>query len=436
MKYLPIDAKLFNENRQNFKKALPPHSIAFFTSNDEMPRSADGHFPFRQNSDLFYLSGIDQEQTVLLLFPDAPIAAYKEVLFIRKTDETIAVWEGHKYTIEEARKTSGIETIVWTEHFDSICDLVMHHAISVFLNLNEHDRFVTEIECRDQRFAKVLRKKHPLHRYERAAPLMSKLRSIKSEPEIQLIATAIDITKNAFNRLLTFIRPGCTEYQIEAEIIHEFISKRSSGHAYYPIIASGANACILHYNQNNQICKAGDLILMDFGAEYANYAADLTRTVPVNGKFSPRQRQVYEAVLRVLKAARSLLVVGQTMEAYNKAVGKIMELELIELGLLDAKAVEQHNKDPKALPLYKKYFNHGCSHFLGLDVHDVGNRYEPMQAGMVFTCEPGIYIPEENMGIRLENDILITKDGPLDLTTDIPIEVDAIEQMMQQSHKK
>ncbi len=430
MKYLPIDKKLFIENRQRFERELKPKSLAIFNSNDEMPRSADGTFPFRQNSDLFYLSGIDQEQTILILFPDSPVPAYKEVLFIRKTDETIAMWEGQKYSTEGAREVSGIKTVIWSDNFNAVFDLVMHYAQNIYLNLNEHDRFVTAVPYKDLRFANEIKSKFPLHSYERCAPIMAKLRAIKSPEEIKQIQTAIDITEKTFRRILNFVKPGVAEYEIEAEIIHEFVRNRANGHAYYPIIASGSNACVLHYVRNNQVCKDGDLALMDFGAEYANYAADLTRTIPVNGKFTTRQRQVYEAVLRVMKAAKSMLVVGNTIEGYNKEVGQVMEQELIGLGLLNTEEVAKQVKDGTAWQLYKKYFNHGASHFLGLDVHDIGNRYEPMKAGMVFTCEPGIYISEEGLGIRIENDILITESGPVDLTANIPVEVDEIEALM------
>lgn len=430
MKYHPIDKQLFIDNRQRFERELKPGSLAIFNSNDEMPRSADGHFPFRQNSDLFYLSGIDQEQTTLLIFPDSPVPAYKEVLFIRKTDENIAIWEGQKYTQEQARATSGIQTVIWAENFNSVFDVVMHHAKQVYLNLNEHDRFVTAVPYKDLRFATELKEKYPMHQYERSAPIMSKLRSIKAAVEIKQMQTAIDITEKAFRRLLDFVKPGIGEYEVEAAIIHEFLRNRATGHAYYPIIASGPNACVLHYVRNDQKLKDGDLVLMDFGAEYANYAADLTRTVPVNGKFTQRQKDVYNAVLRVMKAAKAMLTVGNTLDVYNKEVGKIMEQELVGLGLLKAEDVAKEKKDGTTWPLYKKYFNHGASHFLGLDVHDVGNRYEPMKSGMVFTCEPGIYIPEEGVGVRIENNILITESGPVDLTANIPIEVEEIEALM------
>ena len=427
MKYSTIDKKLFIENRKKFISQLSSESIAIFHSNDEMPRNGDQNFPFRQQSDLFWLTGIDQEQTVLILCPDHPLAEYHEILFLRKTNEHIAIWEGHKYTKEEARSATGIQNIYWTDEMYAMLPVLMHHSSNVFINLNENDRFVTDVVYRDERNADILKSKYPNHSYERSGPIMAKLRAIKSEMEIKLIGQACDITNKAFNRVLQFTRPGVMEYEIEAEIIHSFISNRANGHAYYPIIASGANACVLHYNENNKQCKDGEVALLDFGAEYANYAADLTRSIPVNGKFTPRQRDVYNAVLRVLRAATKMLVVGNTIPKYQEEVGKIMEQELIGLKLLDKTEVSK--QDPK-LPLYKKYFMHGTSHFLGLDVHDIGNRYLPVQAGMVFTCEPGIYIPEEGLGIRIENDILITEKGPVDLMAEIPVEVDEIEELM------
>jgi len=427
MKYASIDPKLFVENRKKYLALLPEKSIAFFNSNDEMPRNGDGNFMFRQQSDLFWLTGIDQEQTILVLAPNHPIAEYRELLVVRKTNEHIAVWEGHKYTKEEARAASGIQSVYWVEDFHSLLPVLIHHSSSVYVNLNENDRFATEVTYRDERFAASLRQKYPHHTYERSGPLMARLRVIKSEAEIELMRIACDITDKAFRRVLDFTRPGVNEYEIEAEIIHEFIRNRATGHAYNPIIASGPNACVLHYNDNNQVCKEGDVILLDFGAEYANYAADLSRSIPVSGKFSARQRDVYNAVLHVMREAKKMLVVGNTIPKYHEEVGRVMEEQLIQLGLLDATAVKK--QDPKQ-PLYKKYFMHGTSHFLGLDVHDIGSRYEPMQAGMVLTCEPGIYIPEEGIGIRIENDILITGKGPVDLMEKIPIEVEEIEELM------
>ncbi len=427
MKYTAIDKKLFIENRKKFTAHLKQDSIAIFNSNDEMPRNGDGNFLFRQQSDLFWLTGIDQEQTILVLAPNHPLPEYREALFVRKTNEHIAVWEGHKYTKEEAREASGIQHVYWADDFQAMLPVMMHHSQSVFVNLNENDRFVTEVPYRELRFAQDLKNKYPNHQYERSGPLMSKLRAIKSQTEIDLMQTACDITDKAFRRVLNFTKPGVMEYEIEAEITHEFIRNRANGHAYNPIIASGASACILHYTENVRPCKDGDVILLDFGAEYANYAADLTRSIPVNGKFTKRQKDVYNAVLRVMRAATKMLVVGNTIPKYHEEVGRVMEQELIVLGLLNADEVKK--QDPKQ-PLYKKYFMHGTSHFLGLDVHDVGNRYIPMQAGMVFTCEPGIYIPEENLGIRIENDILLTEKGPIDLMAKIPVEVDEIEELM------
>lgn len=427
MKYSAIDKKLFIDNRRKFVAHLPADSIAFFNSNDEMPRNGDQNFLFRQQSDLLWLTGIDQEQTILVIAPNHPLPEYREALFVRKTNEHIAVWEGHKYTKEEAREASGIQHVYWTDDFKAMLPVMMHHSQQVYINLNENDRFVSEVPYREERFAKELKSNYPNHRYERSALILAKLRSIKSNAEIELIGIACDITDKAFRRVCNFVRPGVMEYEIEAEIIHEFIRNRANGHSYNPIIASGPSACVLHYVENNKECKEGDVILLDFGAEYANYAADLSRSIPVNGKFTKRQRDVYNAVLRVMRAATSMLVVGNTIPKYHEEVGKVMEKELIGLGLINADEVK---KQDAKMPLYKKYFMHGTSHFLGLDVHDIGNRYVPMQAGMVFTCEPGIYIPEENLGIRIENDILLTEKGPVDLMARIPVEADDVEEMM------
>jgi len=427
MRYLPIDNKLFIENRERYKAHLLPKSIAFFNANDEMPRSADQNYPFHQHPDLFYLTGIDQEQTLLVIFPDAPLAKYREILFLRKTNEHIAVWEGHKYTKEEARAASGIQTIMWTEDIPSVIPMLMNHCMNVYVNLNENDRFSSEVPYKELRFSNEMKAKYPAHFFHRSGPIMAQLRAIKSDFEIQVMQRAIDITEKAFRRVLRFVKPGVMEYEIEAEITHEFIRKRATGHAYTPIIASGPNANVLHYIDNNQECKDGHVILLDFGAEYGNYAADLSRSIPVSGQFTERQRDVYNAVLRVMKQATAMLVPGNTIEKYHGEVGKIMEEELIGLGLLNRDEVKKQNPD---MPLYKKYFMHGTSHFLGLDVHDIGNRYEPMKAGMVFTCEPGIYIPEEGLGIRLENDILITSKEPIDLMANIPLEVEEIEELM------
>lgn len=427
MKYTALDSKVFVQNRKNFVKRLAKGGMAIFNANDEMPRSADGTFRFRQNSDLYYLTGIDQEHTVLVLFPDCPNPAFREALFLRKTNETIAVWEGHKYTTDEARAASGIQNIYWVEEFEKFLGMLMNLSSKVYVNLNEHGRFSTEVPYRDLRFSQDLKNRFPAHEILRAAPIMSELRSIKSSAEIKVMQEACDITEKAFRRVLKFTKPGVMEYEVEAEIIHEFIRNRATGHAYEPIIASGASACVLHYNDNNKECKKGDVLLMDFGAEYGNYAADLTRSIPVSGRFSKRQRDVYDAVLRVMRGATKMLKPGTTFIKYNEAVGKMMEKELVDLGLL--KMAEVKKQDPKS-PLYKKYFMHGTSHFLGLDVHDVGDFNAPMKAGNVFTCEPGIYIPEEGLGIRLENDILVSAKGPIDLMANIPLEAEEIEDIM------
>ena len=427
MKYTSIDSQLFVENRKKLVAQLPPNSMAILFASDEMPRSADQAFVFRQNPDLFWLSGIDQEQTVLIIYPDCPNPLYRETLFLRKTNEIIAVWEGHKYTQQEAKDASGIQQIFWEENFEATLPALMAYCDKVYLNLNENDRAANQVPYKDIRFANELKYHFPAHEIKRLGPIMSKLRSVKHAIEVDIIKQACGITRDAFLRVLKFMKPGVMEYEVEAEIIHEFIRQRATGHAYTPIIASGYNACVLHYIENNKECKDGDVVLMDFGSEYANYASDLTRTIPANGKFSPRQKEVYNAVLRVMKQAKTMLKPGAILAEYNKEVGKIMESELIGLGLLDKDKVSK--QDPEN-PLYKKYFMHGTSHFMGIDVHDIGSRYAPMQVGNVFTCEPGIYIPEEKLGIRIENDILITENGIIDLMQDIPIEIEEIEELM------
>lgn len=427
MKYSSINPQLFIDNRKKLLAELPANSMAIFFASDEMPRSADQAFVFRQNPDLFWLSGIDQEQTVLIIYPDCPNPLYREALFLRKTNEVIAVWEGHKYTQQEAKEASGIQQIFWEENFEATLPALMAYCDKVYLNLNENDRAANQVPYKDIRFANELKYNFPAHEIKRLGPIMSRLRSVKHSIEVDILKQACGITRDAFLRVLKFMKPGVMEYEVEAEIIHEFIRQRATGHAYTPIIASGYNACVLHYIENNKPCNDGDLVLMDFGSEYANYASDLTRTIPANGKFSPRQKEVYNAVLRVMKQAKTMLKPGAILADYNKEVGKIMESELIGLGLLDKDKVAK--QDPEN-PLYKKYFMHGTSHFMGIDVHDIGNRYAPMQVGNVFTCEPGIYIPEEKLGIRIENDILITENGIVDLMHDIPLEVEEIEELM------
>jgi len=427
MKYLPISNALFTFNRKNFVSRIKANSIAIFHSNDEFPRNGDQAFIFKQNTDFFYLTGIDQEQSILVLYPDCPNPLYREVLFLRQTNEQIAIWEGHKYTKDEARLASGIDNVYWLHELDAILHSVINYADNIYININENDRYSHTVPYRDIRMYEDLRHKYPLHHYERSAVILRSLRAVKSDIEIELTKKACEITRDAFVRVLKFVKPGVAEYEIEAEITHEFLKQRATGNAYSPIIASGSNANVLHYIDNNQACKDGDILLMDFGAEYGNYNADMTRSIPVSGRFTKRQRDVYDAVLRVMKGAAKLILNGILLSDYHEEVGKMMTSELIGLKLLSKNDVEK--QDPK-MPLYKKYFMHGTSHHLGLDVHDFASRYSPFETGNILTCEPGIYIPEEGLGIRLENDILITLDGNIDLMADIPLEADHIEEIM------
>jgi len=427
MKYPTIEQSLFILNRRNFSKNLKNNSLAIFNSSDEFPRSGDQNFIFKQNPDLFYLSGIDQEQTILLLYPDCPNPLYREVLFLRQTNDYIKVWEGYKYTKEQAKAASGIQAVYWLEDFDNILHSIVNYAEHIYLNTNENDRYAHEVAYRDIRFIEKMRAKYPLHHYERSAPIMRNLRAIKSDIEIELTKKAAAITRDAFIRVLKFTKPGVKEYEIEAEIIHEFIRQGGTGHAYTPIIASGHNANILHYNDNNQECKDGDVILFDFGAEYANYNADMSRSIPVNGRFTQRQKQVYNAVLHVMKESIKLIGEGTIWNTYHEQVGEIMTEQLINLGLISTTDVKNQTA---AWPAYKKYFMHGNSHHLGIDVHDFAGRYTPFAAGNILTVEPGIYIPEEGLGIRLENNILITASGNVDLMADIPLEAEEIEEIM------
>jgi len=408
---------------------LKPGSVAVFNSSDIMPTSADGIHRFVQQTDLFYLSGIDQEQSTLVIGPDIKDEKHREILFLKETNDQIALWEGQKYTKEEAAAVSGIKKVCWNHEFENIFKSLVYQSENIFLNTNEHLRADTVVQTRDDRFRRWCRKTFPLHKYERLAPIMRDLRAVKSQIEVDIIKNACNITEKTFRRLLGFIRPGVWEFEIEAEIYHEFIRNRSRGPAFETIVASGIDSCTLHYVKNDKQCRAGDLVLIDFGAEYANYAADVTRTVPVSGKFSKRQKLVYNAVLNVQKSAIKLLVPGSTLDEYHKKIGEIMESELIRLGLLDPKLVKNQSADD---PLYKKYFPHGTSHYLGLDVHDYGDKYRPLEPGMVLTCEPGIYIRDEAIGIRIENDILITAGEPVDLTEGIPREAEEIEELMHQ----
>ena len=427
MRYTPPAKDLYINNRKNFVNLLKPGGLAVFNSNDQMPTGADGLMPFRQNNDLLYLCGIDQEETILVLFPDFYHKHQREILFIKETSELIAIWEGHKFTKEEASELSGITEVYWLSEFPTVFNTLMAEAEHVYLNTNEHIRAVVEVETRDARFGKWCREKYPNHKYERSAPLMHQLRAIKSAAEISMMQTACDITEKAFRRVLRFVQPGVREYEIQAEFMHEFLNNRSRGFAYEPIIASGFNACVLHYIENNDTCDEGEVILLDVGAEYGNDNADMTRCIPVSGRFSQRQKDVYNAVLRVKREAEAMLVPGNVIPEYHEEVGKIMESELLGLGLIDKTDIK--NQDPKN-PAYKKYFMHGTSHHLGLDVHDVGNIYRKFEEGMVFTCEPGIYIREENLGIRLEDNLVIRKDGLDNLMANIPIEVEEIEEIM------
>jgi Xaa-Pro aminopeptidase len=427
MRYQAIDKSLYIKNRANFVKHLKPNSLAVFNSNDMMPTNADGLMPFRQNNDLLYLSGVDQEESILVIFPEAINPKHREILFVKETSELIAIWEGEKLNKASATQQSGIQTIYWLTEFEQVFHTLVVEAERIYLNQNEHLRAVTTVQTCDDRFRIECKAKYPNHKYERLSPIMRMLRPLKSQLEIENIQQACDITEKGFRRILDFVKPGVMEYEIEAEFAHEFLRNRSRGFAYTPIIASGYNACVLHYIENNMECKAGDVILMDVGAEYANYASDMTRCVPVSGRFSERQKAVYNSVLNVMKEATSMLVPGTNHEEYHGEVGKLMEAELIGLGLIDKTDIA--NQD-RANPLYKKYFMHGTSHHMGLDVHDIENRATPFAEGMVLTVEPGIYIPGENLGIRLENDVLITKDGQHDLMRNIPLEADEIEDIM------
>lgn len=431
MRYEPMPAKLFAQNRKKFTRNMKKNTLAVFNSNDIYPISADSTIPFHQHRDIFYLSGVDQEESILVLFPNAKNSAHKEMLFLKETNEEIAIWEGEKLTKEKATQLTGVATVYWLQQFDSIFKQLMAEAEGIYLNTNEHLRANTEVQTREDRFIQKVKQDYPAHAVFKSAPILHSLRSVKEKAEIQQIQNACNITEKGFRRLLSFVKPGVWEYEIEAELAHEFLRNRSRGFAYTPIIASGANACVLHYIENNQQCKDGDLLLLDVGAEYGNYSSDLSRTIPVNGKFTKRQKEVYQSVLRVKNAAQKLLVPGARIPEYHKEVGKLMEAELIKLKLIDKTDIK--NQDP-SWPAYKKYFMHGTSHFLGLDTHDLGLFQEPIEAGMVFTCEPGIYIREEGIGIRLEDDLVVqAKGGPLNLMANIPIEVEEIEDLMQPS---
>ena len=428
MKYQSINSALFIKNRKNFASSMQKNSMAIFNSNDIYPISADSTMPFEQHRDLFYLSGVDQEESVLMLFPDCPNENLREVLFLKETNEHIAVCEGEKLTKEAAFNTSGVQTVFWLQDLEKVLFEMTTYCDTFYINTNEHYRANVATETREDRFTKWLLAKYPAHRVAKSNPILQSLRAVKDPIELELMQQACNITEKGIRRVLNFLQPGVWEYEIEAELIHEFIKNRSKGFAYTPIIASGNNANVLHYIENNQQCNAGDLILLDVAAEYANYSSDLTRTFPVSGRFSQRQKAVYNAVNHVKKEATKLLIPGTIWKDYHVEVGEIMTAELLKLGLLDKADVQNEDKN---WPAYKKYFMHGTSHHIGLDTHDYGLLHKPMEANMVFTVEPGIYIPEEGFGIRLEDDVVVQENGaPFNLMGNIPIEADEIEEIM------
>jgi Xaa-Pro aminopeptidase len=432
MKYLPINPALYTKNRERFAKEMLPASIALFVSNDEMPSNGDALYSFRQNSDVLWLSGINQEDSMVILFPDHPDPRYKEVLVLVRPNELKEKWDGKRLRAEEARQMSGIQTIVWLDSLEGLLQPWIHAADNIYLDSNENDRKASLIQTRDYRYIEEIKRRYPLHNYKRAAKVMKLLRAVKTELEVEVIQQAIDITQHCFGRLLQFIKPGVNEYEIEAEIWHSFLSQRATGPAYGSIIASGDRARTLHYVSNNQECKDGELVLMDFGAEYGGYNADLTRTVPVNGKFTRRQKQVYNACLHLHQFAKSLLKPGIIINDYHRQVGEEANQVFLKIGLLTKSDLK--NQGPEN-PAYWKYLYHGISHHLGMDVHDLGTRTEPIRAGMVLTVEPGIYIEEEKLGVRIENNVWITRSGNKDLMTKIPITAEEIESLMKPSSK-
>lgn len=427
MKNLPLNSELFIQNRKRFTERMSANSIAIFTSNDETPSNGDALYRFKQNSDLYWLSGITQEETMVILYPNNPDPKYREVLVLVRPNELKEKWDGKRLRAAEATAISGIKTIVWLDTLDGLLQPWIHLADTICLDTNENDRKANLVRTHDYRFVDEMKSRYPLHNYQRAARIMKDLRGIKTAYEIDVLQTAIDITEKTFRRLLQFIKPGVMEYEIEAEIVHSFLSQRATGEAYNSIIASGDNARILHYINNNQECKDGDLILMDFGAEYGGYCADLTRTVPVNGKFTRRQKTIYNACLHLHDYAKSLLKPGITILEYTDKVGEEATQQFLKIGLL--KKTDVKNEDPENRA-YRKYLYHGISHHLGIDVHDLGTRTEPIKAGMVFTVEPGIYVEEEKIGVRIENNLWITKNGHKDLMKNIPITVEEIEGLM------
>ncbi len=427
MKYLPLNPQIFIDNRKRFVKAMRPDSIAIFVSNDEWPSNGDALHAFKQNTDLYWLTGVEQEDSMVILFPDCPDPKYREVLVLVRPNELKEKWDGKRLRSNEATAISGIKTIVWLDSLDALLQTWVHLADHIYLDSNENDRKASLIQTREYRFIAEMKARYPLHKYERSAKIMKELRGIKTKLEVEVLQKAIDITDNTFRRLLKFIKPGVMEYEIEAEIFHSFLSQRSAGPAYGSIIASGDRARTLHYVSNNQECKDGELILMDFGAEYGGYCADLTRTIPVNGKFSLRQKEVYNACLALHNYAKSILKPGISIVDYTEKVGEEATKQFLKIGLITKADVKNEDLENRA---YRKYLYHGISHHLGIDVHDLGTRTEPIKPGMVFTIEPGIYIEQEQMGVRIENNFWITKNGNIDLMKNIPITIEEIETLM------
>jgi len=426
MRHKIVDKQLFKKNRNKLIKKIKFNSLVIINSNDEMPRNGDQNFPFRQNSDLFYLTGLEQEKCILCLCPQHADEAKREIVFTLKPDKKTEIWYGHKYNKEEITEISSVKTVLWLDDFDKTLKNLMLNFRNIYFNQNENPKFTSEVQTKDLRFAKEIKEKSPFHNYQSIAPILTELRLVKEPEEIEMMKNACEITAKAFDRILIFLKPELMEFEVEAEITNEFIKNGANGHAYLPIIASGKSACVLHYIDNDKKCKDGDLLLMDFGAEYGNYAADCSRTIPVNGKFNERQRQCYNVVLRVFKQAKELFVPGNSIDKINNDVNKLMEKEMIELGLFSKEDVENQEIGS---PMYFNYYMHGTSHFLGLDVHDVGAKNTEFKKGMVLTCEPGLYIEEEGIGIRIENDIMVD-ENPIDLMKDIPVEIEDIEKIM------
>jgi Xaa-Pro aminopeptidase len=430
MKYLPLDTKLFIDNRKRFVASMRPNSMAIFVSNDEIPSNGDALHAFKQNTDLYWLTGVEQEDSMVILFPNCPDPKYKEVLVLVRPNELKEKWDGKRLRANEATTISGIKTIIWLDSIDALLQTWVHLADIIYLDSNENDRKASLIQTREYRFIAEMKARYPLHQYDRAAKIMKEVRGIKSKAEVEVLQKAIDITDKTFRRLLKFVKPGVMEYEIEAEIFHSFLSQRATGPAYGSIIASGDRARTLHYVSNNQECKNGELILMDFGAEYGGYCADLTRTIPVNGKFSARQKVVYNACLHLHNYAKSILKPGISIVDYTEKIGDEATNQFVKIGLITKADVKNEDNENRA---YRKYLYHGISHHLGVDVHDLGTRTAPIKAGMVFTIEPGIYIEEEQMGVRIENNFWITKNGNIDLMKNIPITIEEIERLMKKS---